>query len=350
MSRSRRWFLGLVPLLLVPAALAAPQRANDSCGQTLDACVLTAHRAEVASLLVIPDSSTGWGTRRCGKYSVCSPWDFGGHVPQTFTLNLPFWNYSPAPKIGALALDGNPWMTDLMADQKWGQDITLLLTTLVDSNTAGTLFSIPTLSPFSGDIRPGFSLSVTNGSLQFNRRATDGYDSYDRPWDLDTDTLLHGIPSSSTHSYSGLADIFLRFRKDGKLRIDVFLYSGTDKETWIAHTVDMGSPVRAYPPQEPGTLKTWAAAKYYPIYVEGLILGDFANKAADRPNLVRLVHFDRLLSDNELIAYHVETLVPRKDFSYGMSLGQLPCNSGEYLHSGVRISTPCAHAEFMHQQ
>ncbi len=168
----------------------------------------------------------------------------------------------------------------------------------------------------------------------------------DAPWDLTLDGLQLGVPpfrERAPDRHTGLYEIYLTFRPDGKVRVDLFSVREIGRDRLIQHLQDPGAPVLAYPrqSQNPTADPRWIPARY-PTAVR-LRAGSVTGA---RPDLLQLMLFQRPLSADEILAYHRMNLFfggTKKASTIDLRAGQLPCNTGAYIMSPATqsIATVC---------
>lgn len=199
----------------------------------------------------------------------------------------------------------------------------------------------------SGD-RSILGVEWSNGQMQIRRKATNdasgeaGF-SLDRPWDMDMDFILHGIEPfrrSGEDPFPGLIEIYLTFTPDGKLKIDLVNVNDTSADQQITHLLDMGFPVAEYP-QQTSQNPPWTPARYQEF--DRITIG---GRLPGTPHVLQLIGFQRPLTSNEILGFHSRNVFfggTGRSSVAGFSVGQQPCNSGNFLNfpPGQFITTPC---------
>lgn len=326
------------------------------CGD-LDACYRTAQSARSEGLFIryIPanNSQTQIDVLGCdyraGRCSVltASP---GPNILRDFKWSLPLGvpgqglQYGPSPTAAPEAVEANPQVGGyatlprdlplLRGALDWNTGFTVVATGYVDAHSApAALWSI-----LGEDGAPLFSLEWA-GRFQLRRQATvpPGQTPammVDTPWDLTLDGLQRGVPpfrDRAPDRHAGLYEIYLTFRPDGKLRIDLFSVRETGRDRLIQHLQDPGAPVLSYPrqSQDSSANPRWLPARY-PTAVR-LQAGSVGGV---RPDLLQLMLFQRPLNADEILAYHRMNLLfggTKKASTIDLRAGQLPCNTGAYI-------------------
>ena len=343
-------------------------QADPVCGD-LDACYRTAQSARAEGLFVryVPanNSQTQIDVLGCdyrvGRCSVqtASP---GPNILRDFKWSLPLGlpgqglQYGQHPTAVPASVDANPKVGGyatlprdlplLQGDLNWTRGFTVVATGHVDAHSApATLWSI-----LGEDGAPLFSL-VWAGRFQLQRRATVASGQApammtDVPWDLTLDGLQLGVPpfrDQAPDRHAGLYEIYLTFRPDGKVRVDLFSVRETGRDRLIQHLQDPGAPVLGYPrqSQDPSANPRWLPARY-PTAAR-LQAGSVAGV---RPDLLQVMLFQRPLSADEILAYHRMNLFfggTKKASTIDLRAGQLPCNTGAYIMSPSteHVATVC---------
>lgn len=239
------------------------------------------------------------------------------------------------PKVGGYATLPRD-LPLLQGDLNWTRGLTVAATGYVDAHSApATLWSI-----LGEDGAPLFSLDWA-GRFQLQRRATVASGlapamMTDVPWDLTLDGLKLGVPPFRDHApdrHAGLYEIYLTFRPDGKVRVDLFSVRETGRDRLIQHLQNPGAPVLGYPrqSQDSSASPRWLPARY-PTAAR-LQAGSVAGV---RPDLLQVMLFQRPLSADEILAYHRMNLFfggTKKASTIDLRAGQPPCNTGAYIMS-----------------
>lgn len=157
----------------------------------------------------------------------------------------------------------------------------------------------------------------------------------DRPWDWSFEGLRYGPREFSAVPRPGdIYEMYLTFRADGKVEIDIFSVSDTTRDYMMTHLQDTGAPIEAYPVQPPSG--PWQAPLYRRIQTATVQYG----------NVLQMVAFTRALSRSERIAFHSKNLFWRMTGKAGtasLAIDQKACNSGGYLNllQKERLYTVC---------
>ncbi|WP_191555744.1 hypothetical protein [Brevundimonas aurantiaca] len=228
----------------------------------------------------------------------------------------------------------------------WKTGFTVVATGYVDAHSASaTLWSI-----LGENGAPLFSLEWA-GRFQLRRQATVPLGRapammVDTPWDLTLDGLQRGVPpfrDRTPDRHAGLYEIYLTFRPDGKVRVDLFSVRETGRDRLIEHLQDPGAPVLGYPRQSPNASADprWLAPRY-----PAAARLQAGSVAGPRPELLQLMLFQRPLTTDEILAYHRMNLFfggTKKMSTIDLRPGQRPCNTGAYINRSTAesIATVC---------
>jgi hypothetical protein len=160
---------------------------------------------------------------------------------------------------------------------------------------------------------------------------------------MDMDVIRHGIEpfrNGNEDRFPGLVELYLTFTPDGKVKFDLFNVNSGQPDQEVTHLQDMGWPIVNYP-QQIAPNPPWKPAVAWPfdsIYVGGRLPGS--------PHVVQMQMFGRILSNNEILGFHSRNVFfggTNKASVRHITLGQEPCNTGDYLNHppGLFVETVC---------
>lgn len=286
----------------------------------------------------------GLGVNSIFNQRIPAPWEFTfgkdgqGFHRVGFTNGATRAYFSEFSTISA----GSMWKPE----EKYPEEFTVAITFAAGYGGSQELFSL--MENRNADA-PDFTASW-DGRLILERIQTDG-SSYtiDMPWDMTGDVLDNGISPFNLHDNSWaprfyepnirLVEMYFRFRKDGKVQVDMASLRAFSPEILVSHLQDMGLPIYQYPDDliectpEPG--EKWCSPDYQPW--EFLRVGT---------GVTQISIFNRVLLDNEVMAFHTNNMYYRvANPSYDESRWHdtLPCNSGEWMNITRQqwMHTPC---------
>lgn len=313
--------------------LAASQSCNnmDSCYAEAKAAISDAVTVQYNDLEIVTEAKV---VRCSGGFVSCSEIGDARYVyPSVAWTALPNVDgqglrASPGNWTGYAGLNDGANVTIGRTDP--GAGYTVQATFLYDWNGAGFMISIRdagTNMVYSAGF-PRLPGKFADFALITKRWATTErgkvVEMADRPWDFTQNLLRLGPTEFRNAPEPGrLYEMYLTFRGDGKVEIDVFSVADTTRDFLVSHIQDTGAAIEAYPKQ--AASGPWQA----PVYRRA------QTATVHGSSVLQLVSFNRALTRAERIAFHGKNLFYRMNGKIGtasLAHDQVPCNSGEFLN------------------